>query len=118
MGPQGLNHLSYLIRNKAHYFRTKLQNALERNGIQGVSVLPGETFNEVLVLTSPREALWVDESLTRAHERNVLAGLKVDVPNGATSVAGLAIAITERHSKEELDRLVEILVPKSHEGQP
>jgi glycine dehydrogenase subunit 1 len=108
MGPNGLSQVAKDCRSMAYYVRSALKKkfASSRRELQ---VLEGELFNEITLLAGPKESLWVDEKISQAQELGVLIGLEVDVPKQSGFVKGLNIAFTERHRKEHLDKVIEIL---------
>ena len=99
MGPSGLREVAQLCHDKAAY----LVAQLEARGVR--RRYPGRPyFNEVLVqLTEP-----VDAVVRRADEAGILAGYPVgnDYPQFADC---LLIAVTERRTRAEIDRLVDVL---------
>lgn len=99
MGPTGLREVAQLCHNKAAY----LVAQLEARGVR--RRFPDRPhFNEVLVqLTEP-----VDAVIRRADEAAILAGYPVsrDYPQFTDC---LLVAVTERRTREEIDRLVEVL---------
>jgi glycine dehydrogenase subunit 1 len=101
MGPAGLRQAAQLCYNKTHYLVERLQEA----GIQRRFQQP--FFNEVLVqLDRP-----VEEVLEEAGERGVFAGYPIGRDYPPLSDC-LLIAVTEKRTREEIDRLVEILSGK------
>jgi glycine dehydrogenase subunit 1 len=108
MGPEGLTRVSELCRAKAHYLREGLKEAFAAKHPK-LRVLEGDAFNEVCVLVPQKEALWCDDVLSRAQEKGLLAGLEVEVPGASGFVKALSIAVTEKHEKADLDRLLEVL---------
>jgi glycine dehydrogenase subunit 1 len=102
MGPAGLREAAQLCYNKTHY----LVNRLEQAGVQ--RKFPKQPyFNEILVqLDRP-----VDEVLDAASRAGILAGHPVgrDYPELSDC---LLIAVTEKRSKAQIDRLVELLAGK------
>lgn len=102
MGPAGLRQAAQLCHNKAKY----LVDQLKQVGIQ--RRFPQQPFfNEVLVqLHRP-----VREVLDEASHAGVLAGYPIgqDYPELSDC---LLIAVTEKRTKAEIDRLVELLATK------
>lgn len=100
MGPRGLREVAQLCHNKAAY----LVAQLDARGVR--RRFPERPyFNEVLVqLTEPVEAV-----IRRGDEAGILAGCPVGehYPQFADC---LLIAVTERRTREEIDRLVDVLV--------
>jgi len=99
MGPAGIRQAAQLCHNKTHYLAEKLQAA-------GVPRRFPEQpyFNEILVqLSRP-----VDQVLRDASGAGVLAGYAIgrDYPQLSDC---LLIAVTEKRTRAELDKLVEIL---------
>jgi glycine dehydrogenase subunit 1 len=102
LGPAGLRATAQCCHNKAAY----LVSQLESRGIR--RAFPGRTFfNEVLVrLNEP-----VKDALARAHAAGMLAGYSVAeyFPQLADC---LLIAVTEKRTRAEIDKLVEILTKR------
>jgi glycine dehydrogenase subunit 1 len=98
MGPAGLRQAAQLCHNKAVYLCEQLKKAgTERRFAQPY-------FNELLVkLNRP-----VDEVLRDASNAGIAAGYAVgrDYPELSDC---LLIAVTEKRTREEIDRLVEVL---------
>jgi glycine dehydrogenase subunit 1 len=107
MGPAGLRQAAQLCHNKAAY----LLSQLRERGIH--PRFPQPVFNEVLVqLDRP-----VEEVLEEAGKAGILAGYAIgrDYPELADC---LLIAVTEKRTKAEIDRLVEILAGrKAHSSR-
>lgn len=102
MGPAGLRQAAQLCHNKAQYLVEQLKQA----GIQ--RKYPQQPFfNEVLVqLDRP-----VREVMDEAGRAGILAGYPIgqDYPEFADC---LLIAVTEKRTRSEIDRLVELLSTK------
>ena len=102
MGPAGLREAAQLCYNKTHYLVARLKEAgLERKFAQQ------PFFNEVLVqMNRP-----VEKVLNEAGKAGVLAGYPVgqDYPELSDC---LLIAVTEKRTRAEIDRLVELLGAK------
>ncbi|HSZ57108.1 MAG TPA: aminomethyl-transferring glycine dehydrogenase subunit GcvPA, partial [Tepidisphaeraceae bacterium] len=101
MGPAGIRQAAQLCHNKTSY----LVDRLKDTGIRRRFEQP--FFNEVVVqLERP-----VDEVLEEASRAGILAGYAIgkDYPD---LVDCLLIAVTEKRSREEIDRLVEVLSGK------
>ena len=103
VGPRGLREVAQLCHSKAAY----LVAQLDARGVR--RRFPGRPyFNEVLVqLAEP-----VDEVIRRADDAGILAGYPAgrDYPQFADC---LLIAVTERRTREEIDRLVQVLAGPS-----
>jgi glycine dehydrogenase subunit 1 len=102
MGPAGLKQAAQLCYNKTHYLVDRLKHA-------GVPrKFPQQPFfNEVLVqLSRP-----VQEVLDDASRAGILAGYPIgqDYPELSDC---LLIAVTEKRTKAEIDRLVDLLAAK------
>lgn len=92
VGPHGFAEVAEQSFSKAHYLADKIQE------ISGFSmVYPGEFFNE-FVTTTPIPG---DKLVEKLAKYDILAGLPVE--------QGILWCVTEMNSKEEMDRLVEIL---------
>jgi glycine dehydrogenase subunit 1 len=92
LGPRGLEELGRQCAAKAAYAAGRLTQ------IDGVELLfPGHTFFKEFALRLPRSAVEVRDALI---ERGILAG----VPLADEVGRGLLVAVTERRSREEIDR--------------
>jgi glycine dehydrogenase subunit 1 len=109
MGHAGLQKVAKLSRSGAHYVRSALEKKFPASSDREIRVLGGELFNEVTLLVGPHETLWLEDVMSRTQEQGILAGVVVSVPAESGYVKGLTMAFTERHKKQDLDRLVEIL---------
>ncbi len=101
MGPAGIRQAAQLSHNKAHY----LADQLKSRGVERRFAQP--FFNEILVkLDRP-----VDEVLEDASLAGILAGHAVgsDYPELADC---LLVAVTEKRTRAEIDKLVDILAAK------
>jgi glycine dehydrogenase subunit 1 len=102
MGPAGLKQAAQLCYNKAHYLVDRLKHA----GVQ--RKFPQQPFfNEVLIqLDRP-----VQDVLDDASRSGILAGYPIgqDYPELSDC---LLIAVTEKRTKAEIDRLVELLAAR------
>ena len=102
MGPAGMREAAQLCYNKAHYLATRLGEAgIPRKFPQH------QFFNELLVqLDRP-----VDKVLDEASKAGILAGypIKQDYPQLADC---LLIAVTEKRTRAEMDRLVDLLTSR------
>ena len=108
MGPEGLKKVAELSRSKAYFARKLLQeNAAFKDS--ELKVMDGELFNEITILVPQKLSLWTDETLAYAEERKILAGIKVEVPKASGYVHGLTLAFTEKHSRGDVEKLVEAL---------
>ena len=108
MGPKGLREAAQLCHNKAAYLAARLKDA-------GVSLrYPDQPFfNEVLVeLRRP-----VEQVLKEAGDAGVLAGYPVGREYPQFNDC-LLVAVTEKRTKAEIDRLVELLAAAGPAGAP
>jgi len=98
-GSAGLRQVAKLNLEKAHYLADGI------TAIEGYELaFSGSFFNEFIV-SVPGDA-------TAIHDRLVQAGFAVDVPNALRSLGlenALRFAVTEKRTKDELDRLIEVL---------
>ncbi len=108
MGPGGMKALTELLRSRACYLRETLKTRL-KDKHPGIQILEGEILNEVTLMAPQKDALWIDEALARGEAANMLAGIAVTPPRATGCVRGLNIALTERHTKKDIDRLVDLL---------
>lgn len=92
IGPQGFEEVARQSFSKAHYLAEKMQE------ISGFSlVYSGEFFNEFVTKTPVDQDLLVE----KLAEYGVLAGLPIE--------QGILWCVTELNSKEEMDKLLQIL---------
>jgi glycine dehydrogenase subunit 1 len=115
MGPQGLQEVAHLCRNKAYFARKLLTEGLAKTYPQ-IKVLEGECFNEVSLLVPQKHALWIDEVLGKAESAGMLAGLRNAVPRSSGFVEALTLAFTEKHTKEDIEALCQILIGSPEEA--
>ena len=98
-GSAGLRQVAELNLEKAHYLADGIA------AIEGYELtFSGSFFNEFIVS--------VPGDVTVIHDRLVQAGFAVDVPTALRSLGlenVLRFAVTEKRTKEELDRLIEAL---------
>jgi glycine dehydrogenase subunit 1 len=101
MGPAGLRQAAQLSHNKAEYLISELKaRGIERRFKHAI-------FNEVLVqLNRP-----VDEVLEETSKAGILAGYSVGAEYPELSDC-LLIAVTEKRTKAEIDKLVDIVAGK------
>jgi glycine dehydrogenase subunit 1 len=99
MGPKGIRQAAQLCYNKANYLAGRLKDA----GL-ALKYPQHPFFNELLVqLKRP-----VHDVVQAAHQQGLLPGYPIgkDYPELADC---LLVAVTEKRTKEEMDRLVEVL---------
>jgi len=107
MGPQGLRQVAQLCHDKASYLASRLRSA----GL-GLKFADQPFFNELLVEVKQP----VDQVLASARERGILAGYAVgqDYPELGDC---LLIAVTEKRTKEQIDRLTAALAQSAPMGR-
>jgi glycine dehydrogenase subunit 1 len=107
LGTQGLREVATRCAQGAHYLYDELM------GVDGVSAVSSQPFFREFAVRLSRRA---DEVISTMAEGDVLAGLSVatlaggedpSVDDGIEHV--LLVAVTERRTKEEIDRYVELL---------
>ena len=92
LGPAGLAELGRQCASKAAYTAERLTE------IDGVDLLhPGAPFFKEFAVTLPRPAIEVRDQLV---ERGFLAGVPLSDAEGRA----LAVAVTEKRSRDEIDR--------------
>jgi glycine dehydrogenase subunit 1 len=97
LGPGGLEELGRQCAAKARYAAERL------SAVDGVEELhPGSPFFKEFALRVPRPAVDVVEAMV---ERGFLAGVPLDHADGH----GLLVAVTERRTRDEIDRFAEAL---------
>ncbi|HLU24197.1 MAG TPA: aminomethyl-transferring glycine dehydrogenase subunit GcvPA [Longimicrobiales bacterium] len=102
VGRAGLQRVAETSLRGAHY-------AFERiTALDGFEPLfPGGRFFKEFAVRTPRPAR---ELVARARQHGILAGIPLDRFGGRLGVDdGLLIAVTEKRSRAEIDRLVEVL---------
>lgn len=99
MGPQGLRQAAQLCHNKADYFAQQAQAAGLKLPFAGSAF-----FNEVVV--EPRKR--VDQIVKQAADAGILPGyaLEAQYPELTNT---LLVAFTEKRTRDEIDRLVQLL---------
>lgn len=106
MGPEGLKQVANLSHSKAIYLRGLLVDAIKDKNDLHIS--DAEIFNEFTVLAPQTNSLWIDVALKMAEDEEIILGHPVDVPVSTGFVKGISIAVTEKHTKADLDRVAEI----------
>lgn len=97
MGKEGIKEVAEQSMKKAHYLADKIDQ------LEGFEVVNKDNFfHEFLIKTQ----LSVEEVKKSLFEKDILAGL--DISN-FYSEEGLLVCVTEKRSKEELDKYVEAL---------
>ncbi len=96
LGKEGLRELAVACHSKAEYLKGQLGFAEMLN--------PGPTFNEFAV----RLPIPAEKAVLRMRERGFLAGLPLASLN-AGGENDLLIAVTERRTREEMDRFAQAL---------
>ncbi|HVJ64646.1 MAG TPA: aminomethyl-transferring glycine dehydrogenase subunit GcvPA [Bdellovibrionota bacterium] len=107
MGPEGLKEVATLSHSKAVYLRSRLTELIR--GRNDLFISDGEIFNEFTIFVPQTNALWIDVVLKAAEDEGIILGHPVDVPVSTGFVKGLSIAVTEKHSREDLDRVVDVV---------
>jgi glycine dehydrogenase subunit 1 len=102
VGRQGLRQVAEASLRGAHYAFERLTT------LDGIAPLfPGGPFFKEFALRTERPAR---ELIEAARRRGILAGIALDRFRDVTGIPdGLLVAVTEKRSKEEIDRLVEAL---------
>jgi glycine cleavage system pyridoxal-binding protein P len=102
---QGLLELSQQLRSKTHYLQNQLRKGLKKSKVQ-----EGEFLNEFSLRIPKMSEAEQKQVLLKAEKQNLLCGIFHPAPNGNTNECFLTLAITERHSQKELDRLANFLI--------
>lgn len=106
MGPNGLKDVAALSHSKAVYLRDRLlEKTRDRSDL---FISDGEIFNEFTVFVPQTNALWIDVAIKAFEDEGIILGHPVDVPVSTGFVKGISIAVTEKHSRATLDRVVDI----------
>jgi glycine cleavage system P protein (glycine dehydrogenase) subunit 1 len=98
MGKQGLKKVSDQCFQKAHYLAEEICK------IDGFSLVSDRPFFREFLVKTPIPA---DKILVEAKKEGLLAGLATSRFEACQD--GLLIAVTEKRSKEEMDKLVEVM---------
>ena len=103
MGPEGLKEVANQSMAKAHYLANKLSE------IPGLELAyKGTFFNEFVTTFGSTENSDASKEVLKALSDNgILGGLPITIPNGSTNA--ILWCATEKVSKEEMDRAVEIV---------
>jgi glycine dehydrogenase subunit 1 len=105
MGPQGLLELSQTLRSKTEFLATKLKASLKK-----AKVVEGDRLNELSVAVGDLSAASLEKILNDSYSENIICGAFNEAPiKQASKAKTLTIAVTERHSREELERLANFL---------
>jgi glycine dehydrogenase subunit 1 len=107
MGPEGLKQVANLSHSKAIYLRNQIAELIKDRSDFHIS--SGEIFNEFTIFVPQTNCLWIDLALKAAEDEGIILGHPVDVPVSTGFVKGISIAVTEKQSRAELDRVVEII---------
>ena len=92
LGKSGIREAAELCLQKSHYLADELTQ------LEGVELISNAPFFKEFTLKLPVEA---DKVIKRGAEEKIFAGLKVDSDK-------ILIAVTEKRTKEEMDKLVDI----------
>ncbi len=99
LGRRGLRRLAELNLQKAHYLAQKLSRS------RGFTLkFAGPFFNEFVIETRKKASVL----LKRARQEGFLSGIDLE-PFGLLDGHHLLIAVTEKRTKDEMDRLVKVL---------
>jgi glycine dehydrogenase subunit 1 len=96
VGKRGLRHVAELCYHKAHYAAQAISK------LQGYSLVFKEPFFKEFVISCPQAPSKINEALL--HEK-IIGGL--DISNFIDN--GMLLCVTEMNTKQEVDRLVEVL---------
>jgi len=105
LGKSGFRRLAEINLAKSEYLKQRL------SGVRGFRLaVSGPTFNEVAVTIRG----WACDAATKLREQGIFAGVPLDqpgfeLPGLADAERTLLVATTERHGREEIDRLVTAL---------
>jgi glycine dehydrogenase subunit 1 len=98
MGKSGINDTASLCLQKAHYLAGQI------NSLPGYSLLNNKSyFKEFLVKTPVAPSIIIEE----AEKAGILCGIDTSRFDGC--IPGLLIAVTEKRTKEEMDKLISVL---------
>jgi len=96
MGKKGLKEVGEQSYHKAHYL------AAEIDKIPGFEVINKDNFFHEFILKSDKD---ISKIIKKAKEENIIPGYNLE----NHGMNALLIAVTEKRSREELDKFVEIL---------
>lgn len=98
MGKQGIKEVAELCLSKSHYLASEIKK------LNGFEILNDKPFFKEFLVKTPVPAKEIVEA---AMHEGILAG--VDTARFPECKQGLLIAVTEKRTKEEMDKLVSIL---------
>ena len=98
MGKEGIREVASLCLQKSHYL------AREIAAVPGFKLKWDQPFFKEFVVETPKPASAILERLSK---KRILGGLELS--RFDAGVQGLLIAVTEKRTKEEMERLVEEL---------
>jgi glycine dehydrogenase subunit 1 len=99
MGKQGIKEVAEQCFQKAHYLASKITK------IPGFSLNSDKPFFKEFLIKTPIPANVIIEA---AEKENFLAG--IDTARYGGTINGLLIAVTEKRTKNEMDKFVEFLI--------
>lgn len=98
MGKQGIKEVAELSMQKAHYLADRIKE------LPGYSLLNDKPFFDEFLVKTPVPA---GEILNTAEQEAIIAGIDTTVYEN--TIPGLLVSVTEKRTKEEMDKLVDIL---------
>ncbi|MDA3843435.1 MAG: aminomethyl-transferring glycine dehydrogenase subunit GcvPA [Candidatus Kapabacteria bacterium] len=98
MGKQGIKEVAEQSFNRAHYLSARI------NELPGFSLMNDKPFFREFLVNTPVPPAEIIEA---AQEAGILAG--IDTTKFENCKSGLLIAVTEKRTKDEMDKLVNVL---------
>jgi len=98
MGKQGIKEVAEQSFNRAHYLSARI------NELPGYSLMNDKPFFREFLVNTPVPPA---EIIDAAQEAGILAG--IDTTKFENCKSGLLIAVTEKRTKDEMDKLVDVL---------
>jgi glycine dehydrogenase subunit 1 len=95
MGREGIAEVARLCLQKSHYLAQEIEK------IPGFKLKWTQPFFKEFVVETPKAPSWILDKLSK---KGILGGL--DISEFDDDVKGLLIAVTEKRTREELDRFV------------
>lgn len=104
MGPQGMQELGEGIMQRVAYTKSELED------IKGIKVLFGDNYFKEIVVNFDDSGKTVKEINEGLKSYGIFGGIDISKPNQYPELGQSAIyAITEKHTKDDLDKLIEAL---------
>jgi len=107
MGEEGLRRVAETSRDIAVWARQEISQKLLKSHPE-CRVTTGEIFNEFCVFAPSSSALWLESIQKTGEKQKMLAGTFVPTPKQSGMSRALALAFTELHSEQDVQKLVNL----------